>query len=75
MHCQDEQACQGAREQAEPLWFDSQHRGWHVSWEKYREALAAQQQYAGGIYNPGFKPYYQLTGPDEELSARDYAAG
>lgn len=81
MHCAAEADCQTAKAQAEPLWFDNQHRGWKVDWAKYREALAAQaaarqyESYRGGIYAPGFRPYYALTAQDEdELSALDYAA-
>jgi hypothetical protein len=73
-HCQDEQACQASREAAEPLWFDSQHHGWRISWDKYREVLAyqaaqaARSRYGGGIYQLSREPV------EDELSAQDYAA-
>lgn len=54
--CVDGDDCARARAAAEPLWYDNQHRGWRISWEKYREVLAyeAEQarhsQWGGGIY-------------------------
>lgn len=74
-HCANETDCQAAREAAEPLWFDSQHRGWKVDWDKYRESLAIQESYRGGIYAPGHRGYWELSRePDDELSELDYAA-
>lgn len=72
-HCANETDCQASREAAEPLWFDSQHRGWRISWQKYREVLAyqaeqaARSRWGGGIYRLSREP-------DEELSELDYAA-
>jgi hypothetical protein len=74
MHCQDEQSCQASRETSEPLWFDNQHRGWHIDWQKYREVLAyqaaqaARSRYGGGIYQLSREPV------EDELSELDYAA-
>jgi hypothetical protein len=73
MHCVDESGCQASRDQAVPQWIDNQFRSWSIDWDRYRQALAAQEQYRGGIYAPGFKPYY-LTAGDDELTTLELAA-
>ena len=75
-HCANETDCQAARDQAEPLWFDRQMHGWKIDWDRYREALAVQESYRGGIYAPGHRGYWELSRePDEdELSQLELAA-
>jgi hypothetical protein len=73
-HCANETDCQASREAAEPLWFDSQHHGWRISWDKYREVLAyqaaqaARSRWGGGIYQLSREPV------EDELSQLELAA-
>jgi hypothetical protein len=87
--CADGADCAKTRAEREPAFIGHQFPGWQADYRKYQAAQAADYRryqaaqeyqrelaegYRGGIYNPSFRPYYELTADEDEPSQLELAA-